>query len=216
MDALSRRLNFDPLARPYRWMEYLTFGPALERCRFHFLPAHAGARRALVLGDGDGRFLARLLKGNPHLEADVVDISPAMLRLLDQRLTPGGRERVTLHQTDARSFVPPGRGYDLVVTHFFFDCLFQQELTALVDCVVPLLAPGAYWVVSEFAQPPGRVGSIMGRGMITGLYKAFGLLTGLQVRSLPDHAASMENIGFRLLSEREWLRGLLVSELWQH
>ena len=30
--------NFDPIARPYRWMEYLTFGPALARCRNHFLP----------------------------------------------------------------------------------------------------------------------------------------------------------------------------------
>ena len=84
MDAVSRELNFDPLARPYRWLEYATFGRALERCRFHFLPALTGARRALVLGDGDGRFLARLLRANPELEADVVDCSPAMLRLLQR------------------------------------------------------------------------------------------------------------------------------------
>ena len=52
MDAVSRTLNFDRLARPYRWLEYATFGRTLERCRFHFLPALTSARRALVLGDG--------------------------------------------------------------------------------------------------------------------------------------------------------------------
>jgi SAM-dependent methyltransferase len=213
---VSRRLNFDLLARPYRWLEYATFGHALERCRFHFLPALTGARRALVLGDGDGRFLARLLKANPLLEADMVDISPAMLRLLHQRVGPEAGRRITLYQTDARDFVPPGIAYDLVVTHFFFDCLFQPELAELVDRVAPSLAPDAFWVVSEFAQGRGRAGSVLSSLVVSGLYRAFGLLTALQVRTLPDHGAALEGIGFQLLSERRWLRGLLVSQLWQH
>ncbi len=216
MDAVSRELNFDPLARSYRWLEYATFGRSLERCRFHFLPALSDARRALVLGDGDGRFLARLLKANPELEADVVDCSPAMLRLLHERLKPEDRERVALHQADAREFAPPRTHYDLVVTHFFFDCLFQSELNALVERIVPSLASGAGWVVSEFAKPRGRVGSVLGGGVVSGLYGAFGLLTGLRVRSLPDHCAELEASGFQLLTEKQWLRGLLVSQLWQH
>ena len=57
--------NFDLIARPYRWLEYLTFGPALARCRNHFLPQLTDRRAALVLGDGDGRFLARLLAPTP-------------------------------------------------------------------------------------------------------------------------------------------------------
>ena len=216
MDAVTRELNFDPLARPYRGLEYATFGHALERCRFHFLPALTGARRALVLGDGDGRFLARLLKANPELEADVVDCSPAMLRLLHERLRREDQKRVALHQADAREFVPPRTHYDLVTAHFFFDCLFQSELSALVERVVPRLAPGAFWVVSEFAKPRGRAGSVVGEGIVSGLYAAFGLLTGLRVRSLPDHYTELEASGFQLLTEHQWLRGLLVSQLWQH
>lgn len=213
---MSRELNFDPLARPYRCLEYATFGRALQRCRFHFLPALTGARRALVLGDGDGRFLARLLRANPELEADVVDCSPAMLRLLHARLRPEDRQRVALHQADAREFAPPRTHYDLVAAHFFFDCLFQSELNALVERIAPRLAPGACWVVSEFAKPRGRVGSVLGPGVVSGLYGAFGLLTGLRVRSLPNHGAEMEASGFQLLTEQQWLRGLLVSQLWQH
>jgi SAM-dependent methyltransferase len=216
MDAVSRRLNFDRLAKPYRWLEYLTFGRTLERCRFHYLPALTDAKRALIFGDGDGRFLARLLAINPALQADVVDISPAMLRLLKERLRLEDRKRVTLHQADARSFVPPGRAYDLVVTHFFVDCLFERELATLVERVTTRLTPGARWLVSEFALPHTRVVAILGKTMISGLYQAFGLMTGLQVRSLPDHAAALKRGGFERAEERPWLGGFLVSQLWQY
>jgi hypothetical protein len=53
--------NFDRIARPYRWLEYLTLGRSLERAREVFLPLLKDRRQALILGDGDGRFTARLL-----------------------------------------------------------------------------------------------------------------------------------------------------------
>ena len=211
MDAVSRGPAV--LARPYRWLECDVW-PRPGALPLS-LSARTGARRP-VLGDGDGRFLARLLRANPELEADVVDCSTAMLRLLRERLRPEDRQRVALHQVDARKFAPPRAHYDLVAAHFFFDCLFQSELNALVERIAPRLAPGARWVVSEFAKPRGRVGSVVGRGVVSGLYGAFGLLTGLRVRSLPNHGAEMEASGFQLLTEQQWLRGLLVSQLWQH
>jgi SAM-dependent methyltransferase len=216
VDAVSRRLNFDRLAKPYRWLEYLTFGRMLERCRFHSLPALVDAKRALVFGDGDGRFLARLLAVNPALQADVVDISPAMLRLLERGLRQEDRKRVTLHQADARAFIPPEKAYDLVVTHFFLDCLFDPELAALVEHLTTRLTPDALWVISEFALPHTLVGKILGKMMIFGLYQAFGLMTGLQVRTLPDHAAVLQRAGFERAEEGQWLGGLLISQHWQY
>jgi len=78
--------NFDRVARPYRLLEYLTLGRTLEHTRFHFLPQLASRTRALVLGDGDGRFLTALLSQNPRLHAHAVDSSGAMLTLLRKRL----------------------------------------------------------------------------------------------------------------------------------
>ncbi len=88
MAVTDRPPRFDRVARLYRVLEYLSFGPMLERCRFHHLPALAAAdcSRALILGDGDGRFLARLLAACPELSAQAVDASPAMLRLLQPDL----------------------------------------------------------------------------------------------------------------------------------
>ena len=82
--SMASTSNFNRLARIYRWLEYLTFGPFLWRCRIHLLPQLVPCRRALVLGDGDGRFTARLLRENPNLEVTAVDGSPRMIQSLEQ------------------------------------------------------------------------------------------------------------------------------------
>ncbi len=207
--------NFDLVARPYRWMEYLTFGRSLERCREHFLPALAERRSALVLGDGDGRFLARLLGSNPGLHADAVDRSAAMLRLLERRAAasaPNAAMRLGTHQTDALAFEAM-QSYDLVVTHFFLDCLSQSEVEELCRRMVPHLEPGAMWVVSDFRIPEGAM-HWPARALVGCLYFAFRLLTGLRTRRLPDHGAALQAAGFRRTAQHFSLAGVLTTELW--
>lgn len=180
MGALKFRRSFDLLARPYRWLEYLTLGHALERCRFYYLPELVKARWALVLGDGDGRFLARLLRANPNLEADVIDISPAMLRKVEGRLTPKERARINVHCVDARRFVLPGKYYDLVVTHFFLDCLYEEEIAAMSERIAPQMEAGALWIVSEFAVPRGHVASLVGQCFIAGTVSGLRFADGIE------------------------------------
>jgi cyclopropane fatty-acyl-phospholipid synthase-like methyltransferase len=206
--------DFDPIARPYRWLEYLSFGPMLERCRFYYLPELAEAKRALILGDGDGRFLARLLTVNSQIHADVIDLSPAMLRLLQKRAAEtGAPDRITLHCVDAREFTPKGK-YDLIVTHFFLDCFTTDELHALAARIDAHLCPKALWVVSEFAIPSGTM-SLPAKAIVRSLYAAFRILTGLKVRQLPDYKIALAAAGLTLIEQKFWLKGLLVTELWQ-
>ena len=77
--------DFNRLARLYRWMEFFTFGPFLAMTRGTFVGRLADRRRALVLGDGDGRFTARLLRANTAVTVDAVDGSEAMLSALMRR-----------------------------------------------------------------------------------------------------------------------------------
>ncbi len=116
-------VNFDRIARPYRWLEYLTLGPALQRCRTHFLPNLQHRRHALVLGDGDGRFLAQLLLTNQHLRADAVDTSAAMLHLLSIRCA-AAQTRLHTHHHSALEHAPAAST---------LDCLTQSELDALAQ-----------------------------------------------------------------------------------
>jgi ubiquinone/menaquinone biosynthesis C-methylase UbiE len=207
------------MARSYRVLEYLSFGPMLERCRFHHLQTLAAGHptRALVLGDGDGRFLARLLVTCPNLAADAVDASPAMLRLLRARAAkPGTEHRLTTHCADARSFTPPRRGYDRVATHFFLDCLTESETDALIRRLLPHLIPGARWVVSEFEVPSGsRTRATFARALIASLYAAFRLLTGLRTRRIPPWRRLLTESGFSCAASQSFLGGLLVTEIWQ-
>ena len=79
------KTNFDRVARVYRWAEYASLGGTLERAREFFLPRLMECRSVLALGDGDGRFLGRLLRQNPEMKAVAVDSSTEMLRLLRGR-----------------------------------------------------------------------------------------------------------------------------------
>jgi hypothetical protein len=197
----------------YRWLEYLSFGPWLARCRSAQLAHLTGARHALILGDGDGRFLRQLLAINPGLYADVVDSSRSMLKILDRRVRRTGGEKISLHLADGLEWEPIGH-YDLIVSHFFLDCFFPDQLEQLFDRVLPHAQPGAQWVVSEFAVPRNPLTAFLARGIIASLYRVFGLLTGLPVRALPDYIGCMARRGLVLSHERRFLAGLLRSELW--
>jgi Methyltransferase domain len=209
-------INFDPIARPYRWLEYLSFGPWLARCRSAQLVHLADAQRALLLGDGDGRFLARLLAANTTLTADVVDSSHSMLRILDLRIRrsiPQARRRICVHHADALQWNPSG-SYDLIVSHFFLDCFSPHQLEQLFDRVLPHIRPGAQWVISEFAIPRNAFAAYLAGGFIGLLYRAFGVLTGLPVRALPDYEAVLNRRGFVRTQDRRYLAGLLCSQVW--
>jgi len=217
MNAEERPPNFDRIARLYRWLEYASFGRALERCRFMQLPRLAAARHLLVLGDGDGRFVARMLADNPATTADVVDGSAAMLALTRTRLQAlGANGRVQLHCADSRAFRPePTTCYDVVVTHFFLDCLSEDEIAALSERLLPQLAPDAAWVVSEFDVPQRGVMRWCGRVLIRGLYLAFAWMTGLRVRKLPEYRPILAAAGFGCVQHSVLLGGILRSELWR-
>ena len=207
--------NFDRLATAYRWLEWFSFGPWLSWSRRAFIGKLTGCRRALVLGDGDGRFTAALLRTNPEVEVDAVDASPAMLQALVDRAGPH-RPRVRTQTADARALRPaPDQHYDAVATHFFLDCLTTAEILTLAGAIRPSLAPGSVWLISEFSIPETSFGRLVAAPLVATLYRTFGLLTGLEVRRLPDHHQALNEAGFRLIERRPLFFGLLVSELWK-
>jgi SAM-dependent methyltransferase len=210
--------NFDLIARPYRWLEYLTLGRALESCRLHYLSTLLQQKRALILGDGDGRFLAKLLAQNPHLQTDAVDTSATMLELLRHRCEAAGpsiETRLRIHHTSALNFYPPsGEKYDLVVTHFFLDCLTQPNLEALINRIAPTLSPNALWLISDFHIPSGPM-RLPAKIIVRSLYLAFRILTGLRTTRLPDHTTPLVESGLTRIAYHHRLAGLLTTELWQ-
>ena len=110
--------------------------------------------------------------------------------------------------TPAPSLPPPPP--DLIVTHFFLDCLTQPELDALV---ARLAAPGVLWLISDFRIPSGLL-HWPARIYIRVLYFAFRILTGLRITHLPNHARALRSKGFNPIAIQRNLFGLLTTELW--
>jgi len=197
-------LNCDPIARWYRWLEYAGFGGALQRRRTAFLRDVADARRVLLLGEGDGRFLVELVRQNRGASIDYVDLSRRML----ERARRAG-DGVNYRQGDALTIPLPESEYDLIVTHFFLDCFEPAELTRLIGRAARAARPDARWLVSEFREP-----SAWARAVVRMLYWFFRVTTGLKTSRLSDHRPLLAECGFRLIREERARAGLLVSELW--
>lgn len=200
-------MNCDWIAPHYWWIERLGMGRALERRRRWFLPKLGNARRALVLGDGDGRFLRELLRQNPLVQADYVDVSGRMVELARHK---AGVDRVVYRQADARAAEFASGEYDLIATHFFFDCFGPKDLEALVARIAPAAKPGARWAVSEFCTP-----NVAARLLVGALYLFFRVATGLETRALADHRPMLSAHGFRRIDASHGWGGIVVSELWE-
>jgi ubiquinone/menaquinone biosynthesis C-methylase UbiE len=215
--ALTPPPKFGRLARIYAPLEWLSFGRALARRRQCFLadPRIARTQRALVLGDGDGRFTAALLDRYPTISVTAVDVSSDMLTQLERRVrarTPSAQ--LELQCADIRSWRVPPANYDLIVSHFFFDCFTTEELESLITRVAPALARDAHWLVSDFAIPSHGLWNPFAKLLVRFLYFAFGLLTGLELTRLPDYESALKSAHFQLSEQESSLGGTLRSELW--
>jgi SAM-dependent methyltransferase len=206
------RPNFDALARHYRWIEAITFGPLLQWCRTALMPQMLTTQRALILGDGNGRFLAELLAANSSVGVDAIDISPAMAALARQRI--GDTSRVHFHVVDARLASFPVGSYDLIVTNFFLDCFGPHDLERLIPSLAATLEPGGRWVVGDFRLPARGWRRIAGRAALAAMYAFFRLATRLPAQQLVDPDPILRGAGLRLDAEKSRLGGFLSARLW--
>jgi SAM-dependent methyltransferase len=209
--------NFDRVARIYRWSEYLALGTLLQQTRQHYLPQLLDRRSALVLGDGDGRFLAKLLQQNREMQALAVDTSAAMLELLVRRCQQAKSNDTSRLRTSHSSAltVAAAKDTDLIVTHFFLDCLTQPELDTLMQRLASQVSRGTLWLVSDFGLPRNPLLKPLAALYIRLLYLAFRILTGLRVTHLPDPTTALRGAGFERTARHELLFGFLYTEIWR-
>jgi SAM-dependent methyltransferase len=212
-------MNCDWIARFYRPLEYLSFGGALQGCRVMYVREVAECQRALVCGDGDGRFLAKLLRANREISADFVDLSAGMTGLAERRVAALGPEaaaRARFHVADVREFNPSdGASYDLLTAHFFLDCFDDAEVTSITRRLASFARPGATLFLSDFRIPPRGVAHYVADAIVRGLYGAFRVTTGLRVKRLPNYEDALERAGFRKRHETLKLGGILAASLWR-
>ena len=208
-------MSFDTLAHYYRMMEWVTAGGVLQRCRTAFLAETTNSHRALLLGEGPGRFLVKLLRANPRVEITCVERSPRMIDEARRQLTEDELARVRFEQVDALEWQPPRHEFDLVVTNFFLDCFRPEELQSLVAKVGASATMNALWLVADFREPERGWRRWRGRAVLGLMYAFFRFTTDLSAVRLTPPTGFLQAAGFRLVDQRLANFGLVHSDLWQ-
>ncbi|HWD19381.1 MAG TPA: class I SAM-dependent methyltransferase [Verrucomicrobiae bacterium] len=205
--------NFDWLAPHYRWMEPILAGSKMQKCRTAFLSSIPPPRRALLVGEGHGRFLAALLAIHPQAQCVCLDASAGMLQAARERL--GGDPRVEFVHADLAAWTPPAEPFDLIVTNFVFDCFTEEQLAALIPKLAAAAAPQARWLVADFCAPPRGLARWRAQAILAVMYVFFRWATGIAAQRLPEPAPLLVRAGFALRGRRfaDW--GLLHSDLWE-
>jgi SAM-dependent methyltransferase len=209
-------VSFDAVAPWYRTLETIAFCNVLQRARIACLDEIGSPRRALIVGEGNGRFLGALLLRQPLITVDCVDNSERMLDLARRqvlRTSPDEINRVTFFREDFESWRPNDR-YDLVVTHFFLDCFQTRALGHIVAKLSQAAAPKSVWLLADFTIPKNGVARAYARIWLSVMYAFFRGAAGIAGRELVDPSPFLRVEGFSLARQHLFRHGMLKSELW--
>ncbi len=209
-------MSFDRLAAHYRWMEWLLAGRKLQRCRTAFLRRIEPPREVLLLGEGNGRFLAALLAEHPRARVTCVDASAAMLARARARISGDGWSisNVSFVHADVLEWSPARSRFDLIVSHFFLDCFQREQIDRIVEKVAPSATAGAQWLHADFREPASGLAGARARWILRSLYAFFRRVTGLSGSRIIPPENFLPPHGFRLRERvlSEW--GLLHADWW--
>lgn len=190
--VLRQARGYDWLARWYKPLEFMLFGSTLMQARLAglaWIQSHVAPKRVLVLGDGDGRLLERILDVMPSARVTSVDFSSAMIRR--QKALVARRKlqhRVTWIHTDALRWKPDACGFDVVVFAFFLDAFTSAELDQHLSGWIDGVRLGGILYYVDFV-PADRVrglfASRIARCRLAMMHVLFRIVTKLPNRQLP-------------------------------
>lgn len=206
-------VDYTRVAGAYRWLEVLVFSSTLQKARLSYLDAllqnliEVESPSIAVVGDGDGRFLAELLKCEQDFKIDYIDCSSGMLRVAQKRA--GHDPRVTWHCEQFEKGVQ--KSYDAIACHFVLDGFDCEHRHRFVGVMSASLNPSGILLVSDFDSRAHRKAA----ALVFCMQCFFHIFTGVPFAevSRPDEMfieCEMTKVG-----ETEWWKGAIFSQIWK-
>ena len=205
-------MNFDRVAASYRWLETVVFGDQLQRARVAFLGKIKEPRRVLVVGEGNGRFLAEFARHYPETSVDCIEGSARMIALARHAVGPS---QVRFIEADIGAATLAQNSYDLIVTHFVLDCFSEETLPPLVGRLADAATTEAVWLIADFCYPAGRWRRWHARTLIGFMYFFFRVVTRIEARRLVDYRPWLSAQGFECVEELISPNEMISSKLWR-
>ena len=199
------------MARVYAGLERLAFGDLLLQARTCLLAETKTPSRVLIVGEGDGRTLQRVLEQFPNARIDCLEQSPEMIRKARERVDSA---KVRWLQQNIITFEPEPAGYDLIVTTFILDSFTGEVLAGLMRKLAMGLKLGGQWYYADFYVPEQGWGRARAQTWLTLMYTFFRVFTKLGVSGLEPPDKHFETLGLTLTDERFLSNELLVARLY--
>jgi ubiquinone/menaquinone biosynthesis C-methylase UbiE len=204
--------TFDSVAPFYVLLEKLSFGDELNIARQAFIETVLHAGNALLIGEGNGRFLGDCLRSKTGGAITVLDSSRKMLDLLESRIK-GIRHETNLELVcegilDWR--LENTGAFDVVVTHFFLDLFRPIMQRRVIEKITSMANKETSWVIVDY-QPSNATGVL---SLINWLqYRFDRLLSGVDTDRHYDPSDLLREFGWRVEKERHFLNGGVVAQL---
>jgi ubiquinone/menaquinone biosynthesis C-methylase UbiE len=199
-------VSFDSLAPLYRTLETIVFGSALQRARVALLDETRGCKAALLVGEGNGRFLAALIAAQRDIRITCVEQSSKMIELA--RASLSNSNRVHFIQANVLA-VEMGTVHDLIVTNFFLDCFNDEQLAKVIAKLAAIATDDAKWIVTDFTA------AWQGKPLVAIMYLFFRIVAGISGSHLPDYAPVLAQHGFQCVTARSFFAGIVRTEMWR-
>ena len=189
--------GFDRIAPFYGFFESFLFGSKLQEMRCVYLDELAHRRDILLIGEGTGLFLERLLQVNPKANVTVVEQSAEMMERSRNRVAEKDSSRATFHKVALQEFDSVKR-FDAVCTFFFCDCFEQSQLRAMLPTLSKYTKGESLWIDVDFFEiheggPSTKWWHFI---LIRILYGFFGLATGIEAREVVEIEPLAKQNGF--------------------
>ncbi len=191
--------GFDRIAPFYGVFEGFLFGSKLQEMRCTYLDQLIHQRDILLIGEGTGLFLERLLKVNPKTKVTVVEQSAEMMERSRNRVVSKDFGRVNFHKVALQEFDSIAR-FDAVCTFFFWDCFEKSQLQGMIPLLSKYTKGESLWIDVDFFE--NQEGALLTKCwhfmLIRMLYSFFALATGIQARHVVEIEPLAKQNGFSL------------------
>ena len=206
-------VNFNLLAPIYDFGEKLFFGDLLASSRNRFLNYSTNSSSVLILGEGRGQFLNQLLRVNQTCKVTVVESSSRMIEKQKDLIPKKHLNRVTFKCISIDVFIAD-QSYDLICSHYFWDCFSYREISTFLPYFIELLCNGGFWINTDFIDNT-KGGTKLNFLKIRFLYLFFSLTTGILARKVEPFYQVASRNSLKLLDYEEIHPSFIRSEVFK-
>lgn len=198
--------GFDRIAPFYSVLSGIVFGRSHRQAQACFLNELKPNDRILILGGGSGELLQAVLKKQPDVLVDYIDISPGMIRLARAKTAnPSALNFIVGTEYDI-----PDRSYEIVITNFYLDLFNRDSLLRVIHQIRTHVKPHGRWLITEFVQEKS-----WHTFMLWIMYRFFRIATGIEAGKLPDWRSSLKKAGMQLMHSKEFYGGFIQSAVYR-